>query len=186
MYHKNISYMLSTAVMLKIMEMNQDQSELKYAIFVCWRVAFALQICNLVIKVVIIFLINQIWKVRNDIKYKNKKISIIDSINMINMKVKIPGDNTSYSSFISVNDFSSIKVFGVNIRPHIAPNIRKVLWCPPNPDCTKCNFDEAFNTYSNTACAGRIFRNHLENFILVFVENIKPISFFFCWSCIRY
>lgn len=49
----------------------------------------------LVFKVAVVFLFNQIWMVRYDIKYNNRKISSIDSINMINMHVKISGKNTS-------------------------------------------------------------------------------------------
>lgn len=42
----------------------------------------------MVIKAAIIFQISRIWKAKNDIKYNNKKISIIDSINMIDMKAR--------------------------------------------------------------------------------------------------
>ncbi|KAI5413783.1 hypothetical protein KIW84_058070 [Lathyrus oleraceus] len=104
----------------------------------------------LVFKVAAIFLLNQIWMARNDIKYNNRRISIIDSINMINTQVKISGDNTSKNSFIFVEDFTTLKDFSVTIRPPKATNIKEVLWSPPNLEWTKCNCDGVFNVFSNT------------------------------------
>ncbi|KAI5439831.1 hypothetical protein KIW84_025264 [Lathyrus oleraceus] len=114
----------------------------------------------------------------NDIKYNNRKISIIISINMINTHVKILGDNTIKNSFILVEDVTIIKAFGVTICPPRAPNIKEVIWSPPKPGWIKCNCDEAFNASFNIVGAGGIFRNHLGDFVFGFAEKIESNPLF--------
>lgn len=68
--------------------------------------------------------------------------------------------------------FSLIKAFGVTIRPPRAPNIKEVIWYPPNHKWNECNCDGAFNHNTNASGYGGIFRNNRGDFLLGFAENL--------------
>lgn len=67
-------------------------------------------------------------------------------------------------------DYKILKKFGVEVHPHRAIMIKEVLWVPPIGNWVKANTDEASN--STTSTCGWLFRNHQDEFIGGFAENL--------------
>ncbi|XP_058734173.1 uncharacterized protein LOC131605892 [Vicia villosa] len=117
-----------------------------------------------------------LWQIRNSAKYDNRKPSLKSATEWILQQVQKSGNSSSKGSFISMQDFSFIKDFKVNIIPPKSPTIKEVLWSPPSLGWLKCNCDGSFIPDISKAGCGGIFRNHSGDFTLAFAEPIRFTS----------
>lgn len=74
----------------------------------------------------------------------------------------------------SLHFFSFLKIFGIDILPHLTSTTIDVIWCPSARGWIKCNIDEvAVGSPALVACGG-IFRDdqthHLLSLVLFLMQ----------------
>jgi ribonuclease HI len=126
--------------------------------------------CKVVILACLVNILNSIWWMRNQSRFKNKKVHWKTAITIIFSSVSLSGNLTKKTYNGSMTDFEILKKFKVYLHPPRAPFIKEVLWQPPPLNWLKCNTDGA-STSTSSACGG-VFRNHLSEFVVGFAENI--------------
>jgi ribonuclease HI len=133
--------------------------------------------CKIVITAAMVNLINGIWHARNHLRFNNTSINWRSVISLIIVNTSLTGNNTRKVSFISIRDFTILKIFKVNIHnPHV-PLIKEILWHPPLENWIKCNIDGACR--QDKASCGGVFRNSAGDFIFGFAEplgNFSPLQ----------
>ncbi|KAG5066627.1 hypothetical protein glysoja_044773 [Glycine soja] len=72
----------------------------------------------------------------------------------------------------AVQEFSHLKVFGVDYHLRKPPNIKQVSWYPPIQCWINCNTDGATKGMSSIVGCGNIFRNHQVGIMGCFAMHI--------------
>ncbi|GAU40289.1 hypothetical protein TSUD_362690 [Trifolium subterraneum] len=124
----------------------------------------------------VIFIINNIWLCRNNVRFNNLKPNMNSIISCITTSVSLAGNNTSLSLNSSIIDFEILKFFKINIHHSKAPRIIEVLWNPPLIGWYKCNTDGAAISFPNNAACSGIFRNHRGQLTGCFAQNLGPVN----------
>ena len=92
---------------------------------------------------------------------------------MLIANVSLCGNKTSKTTNASMSDFSTIKVFKVNIHSSKAPPIKEVLWHPPMHGLVKCNTDWASLGNHETSACGAIFIDNNAHFLACFAQKLE-------------
>jgi len=134
--------------------------------------------CKVVVQAVIINILSTIWFIRNQARFKDKKIHWKSAINNIIAAVSLTGNRTKLTSFVDMDEFVFLKAFKINIHPPRAPLIKEVLWIPPTPTWIKVNTNGALTKNPNRASCGGVFRDHNSIFVGAFAQNLNTNSAF--------
>lgn len=95
-----------------------------------------------VIKANIVFILYQIWQVKNLLRFDNKTIHWKSCISNIAAREKLDGNLTTKKADDSLHNFSFLKSFGINIHPRKHLSMVEVIWCPPAKVWIQCNIND--------------------------------------------
>lgn len=111
--------------------------------------------------VILSSIINVIWVVwycRNKLRFDNKLISFHAATNLVRANVSLFGFISSGVASSSMQEFTFLIFFSVDVKPPKAPRIKEVCWFPSSRFWIKCNTDGAARGCPGPAASGGLFR----------------------------
>jgi len=129
------------------------------------------QQCKLAITAALINIINAIWFLRNQLRFRDKNIRWRSAISTIISNVSLSCNLSNTVASSSISDFIILKKLNISIHPPKAPKIIEVIWTPPILHWIKCNTDGSANHL--TSSRGGIFRDKDSKYLLGFAENTR-------------
>lgn len=134
----------------KLVELIWENSQPPYSVFwfgdlLHFCIQGRSQLCSLVLKAIIVYLLYNIWMTRNMAIFKLVTPSLSNMLANIMAQISTTSYHSKLTSNSSMQDLLLLKALRVSSCPPRAPVIKEVIWHPLNFGWLKCNCDDASN-----------------------------------------